>query len=333
MNVGSLFSGIAGIDLGFQREGFETRWFVENEAFCQSVLKKWWPEVPVYGDIREVDFTKLERVDVLVGGFPCQDLSVAGKRKGLLDGERSALWIEYARAIREMGPSIAVVENVPNLFGWFDCESEPPPSEEEIRAGEREVEIEQYQGVAPVLGDLAAMGYDAEWCGLRASDFGALHERERAFIIAYAFDGGCGGRLEDGLVEGQEANGTKVTGRVGARALAHVDELGWESSGSKSDQQARKLETAPRFIAHDFGDRVQRYREESLSGEFGFSWCKNVRGIEDLKKRSDLPVPLIRRTDDEFSVGSYKDRIKALGNAVVPTVAQFVARQIKERLK
>src|SRR3990167_1062601 len=103
LTVGSLFSGIGGIDLGLERTGgFETRWFVEWESFCQAVLKKHWPSVPCYGDITKIDFTKLERVDVLCGGFPCQDISIAGKGAGIKEGTRSGLWFHYLRAIREI---------------------------------------------------------------------------------------------------------------------------------------------------------------------------------------------------------------------------------------
>lgn len=88
MRVGSLFSGIGGIELGFEREGFETKWFIENDPFCGKVLEKNYPGIPVYGDVRKIDFDKIEKVDILVGGFPCQDVSKAGKRRGL-NGERS----------------------------------------------------------------------------------------------------------------------------------------------------------------------------------------------------------------------------------------------------
>src|SRR3990167_7617774 len=114
MNVGALFAGIGGIELGFEREGFTTKWFVEKDEYCQAVLRKHWPDTPIYGDITKIDFRKLEPVDVLTGGFPCQDISNAGKRKGI-SGERSGLWKEYLRAISEIRPRIAFVENVSAL--------------------------------------------------------------------------------------------------------------------------------------------------------------------------------------------------------------------------
>src|SRR5262245_38887752 len=114
MTVGGLFSGIGGFELGFQRAGFEIRWMVEIDPFCRAVLKKHWPDVTCYEDVRTVG-NELERVDVLCGGFPCQDISLAGAGAGL-DGERSGLWREFARLIRLLRPKYIVVENVSALL-------------------------------------------------------------------------------------------------------------------------------------------------------------------------------------------------------------------------
>jgi DNA (cytosine-5)-methyltransferase 1 len=158
MNVGSLFSGIGGIELGFERAGnFRTAWFVENNPYCQAVLRKHWPGTPIYGDIKAVDWGSVEPIDILTGGFPCQDISIAGKKKGIT-GDRSGLWKEYLRAIRSLRPKYVVVENVARLLR---------------------------SGIWVVLEDLAKEGYDAEWGVLRAQDFGAPHKRERCFVIAY----------------------------------------------------------------------------------------------------------------------------------------------------
>jgi DNA (cytosine-5)-methyltransferase 1 len=155
VNVGSLFSGIGGFDLGLERAGMRTVWFCEQDEYCQRVLAKHWPGVPCYDDVREL--REPEPIDVLCGGFPCQDLSVAGKGAGI-DGERSGLWSEYARLIGQLRPRYVVVENVPALLA---------------------------RGMGRVLGDLAALGYDAEWDCLPASAFGAPHRRDRIWIVAY----------------------------------------------------------------------------------------------------------------------------------------------------
>jgi len=154
---GSLFSGIGGIDLGFDRAGMQCAWQVEIDPYCQRVLHKHWPEVPKHDDIRTFEPTP---VDVVVGGFPCQDISQAGNREGI-KGKRSGLWDQYARIICEIRPRFVVVENV-----------------ESLRFKGR--------GLHRVLGDLADCGYDAEWCCVPAGAFGAPHIRERLFLVGYA---------------------------------------------------------------------------------------------------------------------------------------------------
>jgi len=157
VTFGSLFTGIGGLDLGLDRAGMECRWQVEIDPFCNKVLDKHWPGVKRYGDIRAVRGSELERVDWIVGGFPCQDISYAGLGAGLA-GERSGLFYEYARLIREMGPKGALLENVAALLG---------------------------RGIGQVLGDLAACGYDCEWDCLPACSFGAPHQRDRVFVVAH----------------------------------------------------------------------------------------------------------------------------------------------------
>lgn len=157
MTFGSLFAGIGGFDLGLERAGMEVRWQVEIDPFCRAVLAKHWPQVRRYEDVREVGAYNLEPVDLVCGGFPCQDISYAGAGAGI-DGSRSGLWSEYARVIRELRPGFVVVENVAALLN---------------------------RGISRVLGDLAECGYDAEWHCIPASAFGAPHERERVWLVAY----------------------------------------------------------------------------------------------------------------------------------------------------
>lgn len=297
LNVGSLFSGIGGIELGFEREGFTTEWFVENNEFCQKILRKHWSDVPIYGNISTLDFKKLKKVDVLTGGFPCQDISIAGKGKGIT-GSRSGLWSHFARAIGVLRPKYAVVENVPML----------------VR-----------RGLDVVLADIAALGYDAEWFCLRASDFGALHRRERVFIVAYPDKDGKPVKPVNGGT-GQGKLGGFVAHPIGERCPGGVVQRG--SKGQEKDGAKVQGRSSPRFLADDWGERVQGFREESLQGEQRFSWCEDVRGVEDLSGRPNLPEPLVRGGRD--GVPDRVDRTKAIGNAVVPVVAQFIARQIRE---
>jgi len=160
VTFGSLFAGIGGLDLGLEQAGMTCRWQVENDEFCNRVLTKHWPAVARYGDIRRLAGSELEPVDLICGGFPCPPVSVAGKRKGTAD-ERW-IWPEFARIVRMVRPRYVLVENVPGLLS-----------------------ANHGGAMAEVLGDLANLGYDAEWFVLRASDFGASHRRARVFIVAY----------------------------------------------------------------------------------------------------------------------------------------------------
>ena len=160
MNVLSLFSGIGAFDLGLARAGFTTTAFCEIDPYCRRVLAKHWPGVPCYDDVRSLTADRLRAdgisVDVIAGGFPCQDISVAGRGAGI-DGERSGLWSEFARLIGEIRPRYVIVENVSALLS---------------------------RGLAEVLGDLAEIGYDAEWHCIPAAAVGAPHIRDRIWIIA-----------------------------------------------------------------------------------------------------------------------------------------------------
>ena len=145
-----IFSGLG------LRYGMKCKWQVELDEYARRVLEKHWPDVPRYGDIRTI--TELPYVDVVGGGFPCQDITHAGKGAGI-HGAKSSLWFEMLRIIRMVRPPYVVVENSSAL-----CE----------------------RGLDTVLAGLASSGYDAEWQRLPASAFGASHERERTYVIAYA---------------------------------------------------------------------------------------------------------------------------------------------------
>lgn len=162
LKVLDLFSGIGGFSLGLERTGgFQTVAFCEIEPYCQAVLRKHWPEVPIYDDVRKLTVGRLAAdgiaADVICGGFPCQDISFAGKGEGI-DGERSGLWREFARLIGEIRPRFAIVENVAALV---------------------------VRGLGDVLGDLAALGYGCCWHCIPASAVGADHRRDRIWIVAY----------------------------------------------------------------------------------------------------------------------------------------------------
>lgn len=191
MKIGSLFSGYGGLDLAVSKvTGAEVAWHCEWDDAPSKILEKHFPGVPNYRDVSKVDFTSVEPVDILTGGFPCQDLSLAGKRAGLKDGTRSGLWSEFARAIEEIQPRLVVIENVRGILSatahsdleycaW--CMGETP-SEPSLRA------------LGAVLGSLAEFrNYEVRWLGLRASDAGAPHSRFRIFITAIRIDANSSG--------------------------------------------------------------------------------------------------------------------------------------------
>lgn len=158
LTFGSLFAGIGGIDLGFERAGMKCAWQVEIDEYACAVLAKHWPTIRRWPDVRTWPQPDTQRVDVIAAGFPCQDISYAGTGAGL-NGERSGLFFEVARIVRALEPRFVVLENVAALLT---------------------------RGMGDVLGTLASLGYDATWDCVEASAFGAPIRRERVFIVAYA---------------------------------------------------------------------------------------------------------------------------------------------------
>lgn len=172
LNVFDIFSGSGGYSLGFEQTGdMKTVAFCEYEEYAKKVLRKNWPDVPIYGDVRDVTSQQLEKdgisFDVICGGFPCQDISIAGKNKGIIEGERSGLWKEFRRLIDETRPKYAVIENVSALLS---------------------------RGLNVILQDLAEIGYDATWTMLDTQFFGLPQRRRRVYILA----------VRDGIPEGTD---------------------------------------------------------------------------------------------------------------------------------
>ena len=174
MRVLDLFSGIGGFSLGLERAGFETVAFCEINPFCRQVLAKHWPKVPIYEDVRELTADRLAAdgiaVDAITAGFPCQDISLVGRMRGL-SGAKSSLWSEVARLVKETGARFVILENSPVL---------------------------RSRGLDKILGELASFGLDAEWHCLPLNALGAPHRRDRVWIIAYP--SGFGDRLPQGQV-------------------------------------------------------------------------------------------------------------------------------------
>lgn len=268
LTVGSLFSGIGGLELGLERAGMTVRWQVERDTYAQRVLARHWPDVVRHDDVCTAGAHNLQPVDLICGGFPCQDISVAGKGAGL-DGERSGLWREFARIVGEIRPRFVVVENVPALLG---------------------------RGLGTVLGDLAALGFDADWDCLPASAVGAPHRRDRLWLVAYAHGHGLQGLDGDRVAAGHAGRG-----RGEPAALDLVPVLRGELP-LHGPHDARVRMPVP------FGGRVV---ERPLHG--AGAWADPPRVY-----RVAARVP------------HRVDRVRCLGNAVCPQVAEWVGRRIVE---
>lgn len=192
MRVLSLFSGGGLGDYGLTLSGMEIVGQVEIDEYCQKILSLRWPNVPKWKDIRDVKTNELPECDLISGGFPCQDISVANTSGKGLDGERSGLWREFFRIIRDLRPKYALVENSSNLV---------------------------VRGLGRLLGDLAEIGYDAEWHCIPASYLGANHGRDRIWIVAYPQRMGQQQRpiiregIENRRTYGESYNGSKVCNR------------------------------------------------------------------------------------------------------------------------
>lgn len=171
-----MFSGIGGFSLGLERAGFTTAAFCEIDPIARKVLKKHWPDIPIFEDVSTLKGDMLENIDVICGGFPCQDISLAGKGAGLA-GKRSGLWYEFHRLIQEIKPRYAIIENVAAL---------------------------RSRGLEDVLRSLNEIGYDAEWHCIPASAVGAPHRRDRVWIVAYPHNSGSRASEYDTVKDGEK---------------------------------------------------------------------------------------------------------------------------------
>jgi DNA (cytosine-5)-methyltransferase 1 len=289
MTFGSLFSGIGGIDLGLERAGMICRWQVEIDGFCRRVLEKHWPGVRRYDDVRTFppDGDEDWNVDLIAGGFPCQDVSLAGKGAGI-DGARSGLWSEFHRVVRLLRPSLVLVENVPGLYS---------------------------RGLGRVLGDLASCGYDAEWDCLSAASVGAPHLRERVFVVAHAQRGGRDGIHERVQPRHMEADAVRC-GRHRPDGSAPAD------NGRRVPGEGPE----GRSSCHSFGSRL------AFGPCLGGDAREELAALERANRadggqwgRDPAESGLGRVVD---GIPDRVDRLRSLGNAVVPQNAEFVGRRI-----
>ena len=302
-------------------------WQSEIDPFACAVLRKHWPDVPNYGDVRTISAGRIERPDVICGGFPCQDVSLAGGGRGL-EGERSGLWFEFRRIVGDFRPRFVAVENVGALTS---------------------------RGLAEILGNLAAIGFDAEWHLVPAAAIGAPHLRDRCYIIAADPDPDPD---RDGLrLDEQRATRRRDDVQDGGNAVA-VDD---GSARSIADADAKRCErlglaehgdkqSAPRNFPHGLGEGGRRdgpprgvgynATRERMEGdrparlEIAFaSTLARLLGRDDAGSFwKDGPIgPALRRVDDGVPARLDRGRLATLGNAVVPQLAEIIGRAIVER--
>lgn len=297
MNVGSLFSGIGGFDLGFERAGMRVSWQVELDPYCRAVLARHFPDAARFEDVREVGVENLDPVDLICGGFPCQDLSAAGRGAGI-DGARSGLWSEFARIVRELRPRYVVVENVPALLTGKGKRWDRGP-------------------IGRVLGDLAEARYDAEWACLSAGEFGAPHLRKRVWIVAYPARDAEAGAAAQSRPERQRARAGGERSRAAEVADADAKRQPGRA-GEVRDPAGRRQPAERGGKGADVPD-ADREQHEGRAQALGGSAGAELRDHWAAE-------PGVGRVAD--GVPHRVDRLAALGNALVPQIAEWIGRRI-----
>ena len=275
-----LFSGIGGFALAARWAGFETIGFCEIDKYAQKVLKKNFPGVPIYEDVTKLSGSKFKDIFLITGGFPCQDISIAGKGAGI-EGERSGLWSELFRIIGEVRPKYALIENVPALT---------------------------FRGGTRVIADLTEIGYDTEWQIVGANQVGALHRRDRIWIVAYS-----------------ECNTEGTT----HRSDSGIGGRGWEEQNiCERNQVGCNTGNGSEDVPNSKGKRVEgcrsgREQDSHTHGQEGLPLCEGERPQPTVWN----PEPDVGRV--AHGIPHRVDRLKGLGNAIVPQVAYEIMRCLK----
>lgn len=319
MKVLDLFSGIGGFSLGLERTGgYETEKFCEINPYCVKILSKHWPKTEIHNDIQTLN-AEPRRFDVVCGGFPCQDISCAGKGAGLA-GKRSGLWFQMCRIIEEAKPSWVIAENVSAL---------------------------RSRGLEEVLGSLAKIGYNAQWHCIPAFAVGAPHKRDRIWIVAYPDDQrdntqqhGGDRRWETSTNEGENK---LLDGSGGCSSNLGNTNCKSEPLLLNESSKKRSREIAPTGEIYsgntscvrptDLADCIQQ-RLERYTGNGKAIWKEESDGStssESLCSREDssgwwLSEPGVGRVVN--GVPNRVDRIKCLGNSIVPQISEVLGNAI-----
>lgn len=300
----SLFTGIGGFDLGFENSGFKITFQCEIDPFCRAILHKHWPKIPQHEDIKKLHATDIPSSDVWAGGFPCQDVSLArmGQRDGLR-GTRSGLFYDFARLVGEACPRVVLLENVAGLLSSHNG-----------------------QDFGIVIGTLAELGYSVGWRVFNSKNFGVPQSRQRVYIVGchrdttgpaeILFESECGaGNASEGESNGEAAVSPfkKVIGDIGGKGPVH---------------QAIAYCLYATSARHTGTDWSRTYVQYPHRGEVRRLTPQECEGVMSFPK--GWTVPPSHRFDGE-DVDSL--RYHALGNAVTPPVAEWVAVRIKRYLQ
>jgi len=321
MKMLDLFSGIGGFALAAQwvwGKELEIVGFVEQDKFCQQVLGKHWVSVPIHSDIRDFSFNRT-MVDLITGGFPCQDISIAGKGEGI-EGERSGLWSEFKRIISDIRPKFALIENVPAIT---------------------------FRGLDRVLCDLAEIGYDAEWQNISAAEVGAWHKRQRIWIVAYPSSNGLrrGSQSERGekqvLSERSSTFLDSDKRRCKNGQCLRSDVSGSNRKRENTTNDFTEVKKRSPKIPHSErkgleirkGETAETIQRISTGGGEGFDYWQSESGLDGMADglsywlHEPEGVPRVAQ-----NIPDRVNRLKALGNAIVPQVAYIIMLQIKNIL-
>lgn len=294
------FSGIGGFSYAAERivGGFETVAFVEREPYCQQILGKHWPNVPIYDDITTFN-PEPYSADVVCGGFPCQDISTAGKQAGIKQGTRSGLFYELIRVIRLVQPRYVVLENVSAILA---------------------------NGLDTVLGELAEAGLDAEWACIPASAVGACHQRDRWWLVAYSNSGNGQPRSLSRSAIHEQAGQQEADYFVGGadevcRNVADSTRRGNVRQGQYARQPIQPERMGEQGMLNTANTSSKRLEGSQPTWRFTTrQLCPNWGGY--------ISEPVLCRGDD--GLPNRVERLKALGNAVVPQVAAIPLARVRQ---
>ena len=325
LKVLDLFSGIGGFSYAAERlvGGFETTQFVEIDPYAQSCLRKNFPNVPIHDDITTFNATE-GQFQVITAGFPCQDLSVAGKQSGIGKGTRSGLFFEVLRLARQIRPKFILFENVRNLLSHSEGET-----------------------FQQILQEIAKIGYSAEWSIVSAKDVGACHKRERIWIIAYpssVLESGTENPIQTGREATTSSTATyansdgsstserlRVDGQTDNTTQKGEEETSQSEGGGKpSDSKAFQRATGTKSTDSNCKGSQGLRREHELSEgsrEETPCWSPQPHTL-DPDWRGYVSQPTLRYGDDGLS--NRVARLKALGNSIVPQCAAVPLARIKQ---